>query len=123
MQPFIGLTQLLKCGFEERLVLEFLARTQSCSSVQAHIHPYRCGSDLGCLIRDFNRDRNEPPIGLFRHTSSRDFACEAEVFRKMNSAEFGNPHVVILQLTLIIGQRKARFAFLLAFELRIVRLL
>src|SRR6266849_9433039 len=118
MQTLVGLTQLQECRSEECLVFVSLAGTQGCQSVQANVYAYCWCSGIGRVIQHFYCKTDEPPICCSCHSCACDFALEAKVLRHIHPSEFGHPDAMIPKLELIIGKVKARFASLLAFELR-----
>src|SRR5260370_29663211 len=116
MQPLVGLTQFLKVGCEEGLVLDSLSRTQGRKSVQPHIDadsdwPFHRDS-----IRDFYLQRDKPPIRRFRDPCACHAAFETQILRHVVPSEFGDPDAMIAQLELIVGKVEARFVSPFAFE-------
>ena len=111
-----GLTKRLSCCFEEDLVLDFLARTQSCEPIQPDIDPNDCLRVLGKGIGQFDPYRDKPPVGGFGHAGPCHLAIEAQLLSHIHPSQLGYPDAMITQFELIVGEIEARLAALFALE-------
>ena len=111
-----GLAQLLERRFEEGLVLDSLAGTQSCEPVQPYINTNDCLRVLWKCIRQLDLDRDKPPVGCFRHAGPCHLATQAYMLCHIHPSQLGNPDTMIPEFKLFIGDIKALFAALFALE-------
>ena len=119
-QFFVQAAQLLQEMAQRSLVLVPPAIRERRQSQQAHINPN--GRLRVCLrhpIRYFDGDGDKPPVCRFTDACREDFARQAELFRHIHPAQFGNLDPVIADGEFIVGQVKRLPGTFLAFELGI----
>src|SRR5258708_24468292 len=118
MPALVSLTQFLERRFEEGLVLGSLSPPQGRQAIESDIDAHRRRSFHRDRIRQFDLNGDKPPLRCFGDPRPRYLTVKAELLGHIHPAELRDPDAVISEFKLIIGEIEARFAALLALELR-----